>query len=259
MLESLNFNFDGVDSTNYPIVNINVGNGLFTEFFLAPRTILEDKVRGNDKPYFQGIERQPLSFPLSFYFTDVWDEDMIREIVRWLDVDYYRPFYFTDSPDRILYCMPTDSPQILHNGLKNGYVTLNLRVDSPNVVSPTIMTDVYDYSTNPSGGTILSLENNGDAEIFVETWITKVGGGSVTITNNTNGGQIFELNNLSDGETIYIDGENDYIESDIPGVYHFDDMVGDYLSLKYGVNQLLIQGNCKLQFRVEYKYKNGIL
>lgn len=257
MLESLNFNFDGVDSTNYPIININVGNGLFTENFMAQRSILEVTTRGNDKPYHQGIQRQPLSFPLSFYFTDVWDEDIIREIVRWLDVDYYRPFYFLDSPDRIFYCMPTDTPQILHNGLKQGYVSLTLRCDSPYVYSPTVLSELYEYDINISGSDLV-IDCDSDFNVYPTIYIQKVGDGDITITNMTNGGQVFKFTDLLNGENLTVDCEQEDIISD-SGYYRFDNFNGNYLELIYGLNTLHIEGTCEIQFKYEFKYKNGIL
>lgn len=268
MLQYTSFVYGGIPSSDYGIVCANPSDGLFQETFIADQTIVEVIIPGRSKPYYQDTTTSPLSFPLKLWFSDPtilqgntdsdFNDNKLEEIARWLSPNFYQPFYFEDNPDKVYYCKPNQSAQLVHNGLQQGYLTLTMRCDDSVAYSPTVMSDIYDLSSNPNGTDIV-LENRGSLDIYPQMWITKVGNGSITITNNTNGGELITINNLSDGETIFIDGDEEIIQSDIPGIVHYDDMSGDYISLVYGNNNINVVGNCQLQFKIEFKYKNAII
>lgn len=150
MKEGIDFVYDGIRSTDMGVFNVTLDSGLFSESFVAEREIQEISVRGNDKPYFQGVKRSPLSFKLEFAFSGSYDEQKIREVARWLDQDYYKPFYTTDNTERIFYCMLNSSSDLLHNGLKQGYITLEMRCDSPFSFSPQYTSRTYDWDESPA-------------------------------------------------------------------------------------------------------------
>jgi phage-related protein len=131
-----------------------------------------------------------------------------------------------------------------------------MRCDSPYTYSPVYITDIYDYSTNPSGVT-LQLTNGGDVECKPEIWITKVGNGDVSIINNTNAGEEFKFIGLLDGETVYVDCEMEDITTDLDDTYRYSNFNDNYLELVIGVNNLFITGTCKLQFRYSFKTLQG--
>lgn len=149
MREGIDFYYDGVRSVDMGLYNVKLDGGMFSETFVATRKINEISVRGNDKPYFQGVEREPLEFSLTFAFADTYDSAKIREVARWLDQDYYKPFYTTDNPERIYYCILESSSELVHNGLKQGYITLKMRCDSPFSYSPEYVSDIYDFNNSP--------------------------------------------------------------------------------------------------------------
>lgn len=154
MLEGIHFSYDGVYSSDMGLLNCKIDGGMFEETFLPSRDIRETKVKGRDKPYFQSIGLEPLSFKLTFAFENGYDERRIREVARWLMQPFYKPFYTVDNPNRIFYCMLEGDSNLVHNGLKQGYITLNMRCDSP-------------YSYTPK-----SLKEN---MIFGSTKLTKTG------------------------------------------------------------------------------------
>lgn len=131
MLEGINFSYAGEYSTDMGLLNCKLDGGMFEETFLPTRKIQEVKVTGNHNPYFQSIELEPLKFDLTFAFEYYYDEQKIREVARWLMQDYYKPFYTIDNPSRIYYCMIDGDSKLVHNGLKQGYITLTMRCDSP--------------------------------------------------------------------------------------------------------------------------------
>jgi len=145
--ESISFNYDGVDSTTMGISNVSVSSGLYEEPFLAEREIIEKPIRGRETPYFIEKKRKPLVFDLSFAFDSAWDETKIRDVARWLDQPYYKPFYTNDKPNKIYYAMLDSDSQILHNGLNEGYVQIRFRCNAPYAFSPVYVTQTYKTST----------------------------------------------------------------------------------------------------------------
>ncbi len=250
--ESEYFQYDGMNSSDFGIMNVSVSEGMFEESFLSNRSIKEFKVRGNDKPYFSEIERQPLTFSLSFAFNNAWDDELIRNVKQWLNTDYYKPLIFSEDPQKIYYAIPVDSLNIIHNGLKQGYVTLTMRCDSPFAYGHELMTHWYDFSTSDANS--LVLENLGDCDIFPQIHVEKVGSGNLKISNYTDGKSNMEIINLLDKEELYIHCDKQFMESSIPSVYRFDDFNDVYMKLVYGQNQIKITGKCKIKFRYEYKF-----
>jgi phage-related protein len=163
MKEGIDFYYDGIRSRDMGIFNVELNSGLFNEPFIAAREIKEIEIRGNDKPYFQGVKRSPLSFKLSFAFDGSYNEARIREVARWLDQDFYKPFYTTDNTERIFYCMLNSSSELLHNGLKQGYITLEMRCDSPFSYSPQFTSRTYFWDEAP----ITVTEKNVDSSFSV--------------------------------------------------------------------------------------------
>lgn len=147
MKEGLYFTYDGTRSDHMGLMNCKVNDtGLFNEPFLSEREILEYEVRGNDTPYFQGVKRRPLLFTVQFVFEDTYNEEKIRRVAKWLSPSFYKPFYTSDNPSRIFYCMPIEEPRLIHNGLKQGYLELTMRCDSPFTYSPTYMSEWLDFT-----------------------------------------------------------------------------------------------------------------
>lgn len=255
--DSLEFNYNGISSFDMGLLNVNYSTGLLEEPFLAERSILERKIRGNPKPYFQGVEESPLVVNLTFAFTDTWDEKKIREIARWLRQDYYKPLYFSDNPNRIFYCLYTGSPTLLHNGLKQGMINIQMRCDSPYAYSPTYISPEYDLSNNTIEGTLIQFINDGDTELYPEISIIKNGVGDIEFYNQTNGNKYFKLTNIDDNEEIYLNCEKEIIISSLPNIYRYDNFSGEFLKIIYGINNILIKGNCKVKFRWRYRIIQG--
>ncbi|WP_437261275.1 distal tail protein Dit [Bacillus thuringiensis] len=252
--ESLFFNYAGQWSSEFGILHVTMDSSMYEETFVAGREIVEEQVRGNSNPYFSHIRENPLEFDLMFAFEETFDNKVIREILNWLYQGYYQPLYFSEEPDRIYYCMPISDSKIVHNGLKEGYVQIKMRCNSPYIYSPMYMTDLFDLSESKGKAKVI-LRNSGDVETFPEVSLTKIGDGKVTIINHSDGGKIFEILNLKDKEDIYINCEKELIETSLSGVYRYSNVVGDYLMLMYGDNQLEVEGNCKIKFRYQNRFR----
>ncbi|TCJ01043.1 phage tail domain-containing protein [Cytobacillus praedii] len=251
MKENLEFVYDGLSSRHMGIVQCHLNSGLFEETFIPTRSIQEEKIRGNDKPYFYGFTYEPLSFPISLYFDGELDSKKLREIANWFNVNYYKPLYFLKYPNRIFYCMPVDDSQHIHNGLKQGYLTLNMRCDSSYSYSPDYTTKIYTYQNN--NGSILEFNNRGDVNCSPLLLLQKIGDGDISIANLSLNGREFKFTSLLDKEELIIDNEKQTIETNVPLTYRYDNFNFNYLVMARGINRLLINGDCKLQFKGRFK------
>jgi phage-related protein len=252
--ESLYFSFANRKSTDFNIMNISVSDSasLYEESVIANKTINEIYVRGNPKPYFIDTKKDPYSFQLRFAFDDTADDELIDEVIRWLNVDFYQPLFFSEDINKVFYAMPVNDVSFIHNGLKQGYLNLTMRCDSPFSYGNDILTNWYDYSSDNTD--LIEITNLGHFSIYPEIWIQKVGNGNLSINNLTNSNQEFKFSNLQDGEQLYIDCENEYIETSLTNTFRYDDFNDGYLEIVYGKNRLIVTGNAKLRFRYRYTY-----
>ncbi|WJV20680.1 phage tail family protein [Rossellomorea marisflavi] len=249
--ESLYFSFAGRKSTEFPIINVSLGSGLFEEPLTSPKSIVETSVSGNNTPYFQRVKRDPLTFSLRFGFTEPWNDEMIDDIIRWLDVDYYEPLYFSPNIDRIFYAMVIDSIEQVHNGLKEGYVNLNIRCNGSYKYSPEISTPIYEIEESD----IIEIENLGHLPVLPIIYIQKVGDGSITIENLSTSDEVFSLKNLKNGEELKIDCEARIIETNQLGLQRYNDFNDNYLEISYGYNEFIVKGQCKIKLEYQFLYK----
>ncbi|MEH7116048.1 distal tail protein Dit [Neobacillus vireti] len=249
--ESLYFTLNGVKSSDFGIMNVTIQTGMYEESFMSSRSIKEFTIRGHEKPYFQEVTREPKSINLTFAFEETWDDELISRVSRWLDIDFYQPLSFSEQPDKVYYVMTVNEPTIIHNGLKQGYITLNMRCDSPYSYSHDIVSPWYDCV---SSGTYIDIYNKGDKAIYSKLWIQKVGNGNLSIFNTSNGNEEFKFVGLLDNEEVYVDGENQIIETSLPNTWRYDNFNDFYLPLHYGKNTLKIVGSCKLKFQYKYKF-----
>jgi phage-related protein len=257
MKHSTGFIFDGIESSSMGIVQVTSSNGLFEDSFMTSRKIVETKVRGNDKPYFQGIETSPLSFTLSFAFLDTFNEEQIGEIKRWFSQPYYKPFIFSENIGKVYYAMYEGDPKLLHNGLSQGYVEgITMRCKDPYVYSP-VTEDLFEFSSNTINGTEFTFMNMGDLDIYPEIYIETFENGDFSILNQSNSGQEMKFTGLVSGETIYIDNENEYIHTDLSNTYRYENHNDVFLSLTRGANYLKVYGKCNIKIKYQLKYLQG--
>jgi predicted phage tail component-like protein len=250
--ESLYFTFAGRKSSDLGIINVAISTGSYEEPFMASRSIKEYTIRGQEKPLFQEITRESKSLQVSFYFENGWNDDLIREVARWLDVEFYHPLTFSEDEEKVYYVLPVDSSSIIHNGLKQGYITLTFRCDSPYSYSHDKVTPWYDLS-NANSSTI-EIRNMGDKSIIPEIYILKTTSGDLSIRNLSNKGEVSSFTSLVAEEELYVNGENQIIESNLPNTWRYDNFNDTYLTLNYGKNILQIDGKCKLKFKYKYKF-----
>ena len=248
--ESLYFSFDGVKSTNYPIANVSVGEGAFSESVASRKTINENYPRNAFKPYFFGTQKTPKEFPLTFAFLEPWNDLLMDEIVRWLNVDDYKPLFFEADLDKVFYVMPIDDITSIHNGLKQGYLTLNVRCDSAYSYSHYVNTP--DYNMLERDSNIVEIINYGHIPMLPEMWIEKISSGDIVINNKTNGNQEMRFENIEDGERLHVDCMEEIIDTNKENTHRYDDFNDEYLEIVYGKNIIQVSRNVIIRFRYQH-------
>lgn len=175
MLESIHFMYDNISSKDMGIQIASPRGGLFEENFLPRRRIIEKKIANNEQPYFQRVEHEPLSFNLSFYLEDWLDDQDIRKIARWLFQPYYKPLIFDNNPNRVLYALVEGNSALLHNGLKQGYVELSIRCNSPYTYSHEFKFNNMEFRDSNMGYQIIDDMNSFQQGSFFNTKVTSNG------------------------------------------------------------------------------------
>lgn len=104
---------------------------------------------------------------------------------------------------------------------------------------------------------IINFNNEGDKEIYPEVFIDKIGNGDISIINTSYGNYEFKFTDIIDEERLYINGEREQIETNLPFVYRYANFNDNYLKFVEGENVLRVKGNGKIQFRYELKYVHG--
>ena len=247
--DKLRFNFDGKWSDEYNLINVVLSNGMFEETFVAEREIVETSIVGSQSPIFHRIEDNPMQFDMIIAFEDGFNEDMINEISDWLFQDYYKELFFEDKTDKIYRCIAIGESSLIHNGLNQGYFTVTMRCDSSRVYSPV---KIESFSVSDTAITTLNINNFGSDTIFPEISILKKGDGNISMDIN---GEIFEVRDLTNLEDIYINCEREIIETDIIGVYRYDNVIGEFPKFIRGSNTIKIQGESDIKIRYREKYK----
>lgn len=251
--DKIRFNFDGIWSDHFKVINVVTDSGMFEESFVASRSIIETDAKRGFKPYLNGVQESPIEFDMVIAFEDGYDKKLIDEVVRWLFVDYYKPLYFERAENRVFYCMPNGDSSLVHTGFDKGYFKITMRCNASHSYSPTSKTDEFDLSNGEKK--VITIDNDGHYITYPEISILKIEDGNITITSNSDGGYLFDIHNLTDQEDIYINCEKEVIESDIIGIYRYNDVFGEYPRLLIGRNNFTIEGKCKIQIRYQNKYK----
>lgn len=147
--DSAYFTFNSVRSKDLSMLNVTLDGSMQEEYLGASQSILEDKIKGRHKPYFQGIEKKPLELTVHFAFENGWTTEELRSIRRWLtEPSYYVPLTFSNDPEKIYYVLYIDDPYLLHNSASQGYVTLRFRCNDSYAYSPLMTSPIYDWAEN---------------------------------------------------------------------------------------------------------------
>lgn len=249
--DSQYFIFDGKTSEEMGLYNINISTGLLEETLQGNRTILETRIRGNNSPLFKEIQYEPLTIPVNFYFNDNFNNDSLAQTLYWLTPSFYKPLQFSENLNKIFYCLPVESPTLIHNCLKQGYLQLNFRCKWPWALSP-IYEQIYDCTSTDE--TIIKFTNNGYMNVLPQLYIqvdsTNLTG-NVSIFNLSNANKEFAFTGLLPEEIIFIDNFTGLITTDQSNLFRYDNHNNVFLELSRGVSNLKVVGKCKIKVRYQ--------
>lgn len=248
--DKLYFNYNGKSSKDFGIISVVMDNGMFEETLVADRKIEETKLPKRLKPFFRRIDEESLEFDLTIAFEDGFNNEKIRDVIDWLFVDFYKTLYFEEENTKLYRCMPVSSSSIVHNGLEQGYVTLTMRCDSPRVYAP-----IKKIELPKSGSPVITtITNDGSDIVKLYIKMDNVNAGLSTLSNN---GYRIDIRGLQTGESLIVDTEYELIESNLDGVYHYNDIIGDLrkLSLQKGTNKYEFSGTADYTIYYQLQYK----
>ncbi|WP_368900874.1 distal tail protein Dit [Oceanobacillus oncorhynchi] len=248
--ESEHFWFNGRKSTDFNIRNVSIGGGAYEESMSSGKSIIEEYPNNASMPYFQGVQKEPKQFDVSFCFDECRNGYLIDDIMRWLNVDEYQKLYFEGDIDRVFYAMPISDLTLVHNGLEDGYVNITFRCDSPYSFSHELFTPILEMNKVPEQ--LVEITNLGYYNIRPRIWIKKVSDGDITIHNLTHRNIETKFENIDIDEELIIDGKTEIITTSKEKVHRYDDFNDTYVELIYGKNRLKISDNVKIQFYYEY-------
>lgn len=175
MREAIHFSFGSFHSKDFGVILTNTNSGLFEDIFLPSTRIIEKNVSSRDKPYFQGVVRDPISFPLTLFIEDYSKKGKLREIARWLFTDYYQPLIFESNPDRVFYAMIEGESNWYHTGTKTGYIDINVRCDSPYSYTPEYSLDDIKFSNSNQEYSVVNQFNDFQQGTHINTEVTSNG------------------------------------------------------------------------------------
>lgn len=261
MFESMSFTYDGISSEDFGVFMINSGTGLFKEPFLVNRSIVEKTIAGRDVPLFSRVDQKPLSFPLTIFIEDWQKEDNLRAIARWLNQKEYKPLWFESDPNKRMWALIDGAPQLVHNGLKEGYITVNVRCMTHYYESPDKI-----YKRTVIGTAEDMINNDGDEDFAPILEIKKIGNGDVKIETWMEDEKInnFEIKSMLDGEIAYVDCIRETIRSSHQEYerYLYDLFNYDYLRFTLGniyntesSTKIVFTGNFEITMKYNIIYR----
>lgn len=248
--ESQYFMFNDIPSYEIGAVNVNTDGGLMEETFIANRTVNETYTRSASEPYVDSVKREPYEIPLNFYIEDHLDEENIRRVARWLNVDDYKPLSFSSNLDIIYFALPVNATDLVHNCSNDGYVKLTMKV-FPYRYGRETTTHWYDIS---SGSNNIKIKNIGDLDIPLSLEFKKIGDGDITVENLTAYKEPLKFTSIKHQEVINVDANKELITSSVTGYECYDQVNEQYVFLTRGINRVKITGECCIRFIYRYKY-----
>ncbi len=244
------FRYDGRNSDDFNILNINITSGMVEESFMASREIKTTEIRGRVEPYFQEVRLEPISFSLELGYDGTFTETDLKEIRMWLSQPYYKELIFSDELDQRYFAILNSDIKITHTTNNQGYISCEFLCNSPYKYSP-VMVKEY-YVTTP----VINLEifNNGDLICYPKITFKTYSSGTYTIINQTDGGTAFTFTTLADDETIQVWNKEKMISTDLADTYRYSNFNQNWLRLLMGKNVLSLNsaGYIKIEYEEMY-------
>jgi|GEM_PF-5648739 len=250
------FSYNGITSDSMGVWLVKTSTDLMESQLFGDRSISYDTIPGRQTPYYYNETLSPFRVKLQLAPIDgLWTDELKERLSRWLNNGRFNEFYSTDDIDKRYFLTYIGSPSLNVTGNNEGYADIEFQNIDCYVRTP-IYNQIFDLSAIGSTPTLIEIRNLGDECMKPVLEIKKVGAGSLSVVNLSDGGLDFKFNNLQNAETLWVDNGNRQILSD-KNVLRYDDFSGNYMSMPYGVNRLSVTGACQLSFRYRHLYKVG--
>lgn len=252
--DSLYFNYDGIDSTTYKLINVNYNVTLCEELFLPEQELYTVQIPGRDDSYFMDSKRLPLQINLQFAFDEGFGEnnEHIQAVSRWLFQDYYKPLIFSEQEYKIYHCMYVGDPNLLHTCNKEGLIEIVMQNISPYAYSPFYESEIYTSTKN------IVFDNAGDVAIQPILILETIENTSFTLVNESNQTEL-RLKELLAGDALEIDLEYGMVNATNNGkkICRYDNLTVDNLRMDVGENLLSVvehANDWQIKFKYQYKF-----
>lgn len=263
--DSVGFKVNGKHSSEFGIINVQLNSALFEEDFLPNRALKEDVNPFTGERFFLGYTYEPSTFELTLAFQDPWNnEENYEKVQSWLRFEGYREMIFDNYPNFSYYVTYIDAPKISHNGLKQGYITIQFQQSTSErygkvyerkvfIGSGTIRKEHKSYERSGKEGIEIHLK--GTSDCFPIVVIEKYGASkTVKIKNKMNSTGI-ELDNISLGDVVTVDCDFETIDSELNDTFFYNDLKEIGLKLSPGRNVLLFEGEALVRIKYQPIYK----
>jgi len=250
---SVRFNYAGIDSEDYGLINVNYDVSLPDELFISERDIEVSQSAGRDDVYFVDVVNLPLVIDLHFAFKYGFgkNHEYLTEVSRWLNQDYYQPLIFSEQPNRIYYCMCDGDTELIHNQAGAGLISLTMRNMDNYARSQFYISDIYESISD------VNIYNWGDVELKPIIYIEMLEDMNIFTLLNTNNLTKLEFRELQSGDEIFVDLNHKIVEAENNNtkIYLYDNLKDSSLLFDVGENHITASmGDWRLRFKYQYKF-----
>lgn len=252
--KSLYFTYNGKSSKEFDLIICNVGDNSSTTIMGLDRSVNEES--DGFRPIFKGFNYTSPTINITLSkmkngsASPITDDDMYK-INQWLFGDEnYHPFISDDNKDVVYYAVFTKGAKWM-NSLRQGYINLTMRLDSPCAYTP-VRHNKYRVRGNKTFEII--CKNNVGKFIEPDVEFKLNNGDGIKIENKTTG-DCMEFTELPTNTHLYCYNEdmkqivckND---SNFNARPHFNKQ---WVKLLYGKNIITITGECDVDIITQDK------
>lgn len=241
----------------FGLIAVKIGGGMMESHFGISQSIIEEKNEYTDKPYFYGVDRQPISFSMKFARSNnrKWDYKTKVDFAKLIFAPYYQELKSEECPQVIYKVICIDKSTKVLNGNDEGYITLNFRTDAPWAWAPTTIVSKVILGTNDNNPYTFNLENKSNVlnwyypEMEIITTSSEI-----KIIGDKDKDRPFSFVGLNNKETIYVNNHTKKVIGNqlYPDNYRLDKFNMNWFRLKYGINNISVYRDCTLSYKMQY-------
>jgi len=236
------FLYDNQKGSDFGLSIVTIGSNDGLSSFGTNQSIIEQKLKTIDEPFFQGVSREPITIPLTFAILDntvKWDYEKRSQIVNWLFQSDYKEFISEDNDSICYYLLATGESQRWDNGINNGYITISFRMRTPYAYTLK-QEEKYEITQDNNVIELVNRSNIRDYRYYpIFEFIMPTDATSISFQNLSDGGKEINFTGLNGGEIIYLNNKTGEIISST-GLLRLSSCNRKWFYLTYGVNRVKV-------------------